>query len=786
MNTLYVEEVVEEMEVERQTSYSTNPSGKSEREKVEEFTLQREIERLRSFYFVLQLAFATLFSGVILTALTELMWRNLPAGSTTESIISGLAVLAWFLTSASITIVSTCPIDELDLNSFMQSRPLACAFLAIPPLSASAPRVLERPPALWALALLPRGAGLISTWLLLQAEMSAKVQQTVQTHVALFLHAHGAVVFGHDVCRHLDRNSLERSLAGLQRLVSCDDCSSLPTGGMVALEKLGRVKPTLRFYMMSYAALISTSGYHACRGIEMALGFRDWEEGRQLDIAIIAALSFAAALLLPLLGVLFFGRRRLFRLLSEWLDQRRGQKLQDGAFMAMLLDSYLVELGQPWWLSAEELAADLPEVTAVAEDGSFFVKTEDGRPEVKVNQKQQVLPWPELLKLASDGLRCVDWVSQGPADWMQSSDAGFRLSRQVVKGEVIDFFVSHSWKWRALQLVAEMFYTQHGRYPTFWVDKFCIDQRDVADVLRVLPVNVMACRKVLVLCGRTYPTRLWCAWELCVLLSFMSLEMALKQLVVMPLSQASLGELAKFDSSELRLRRVITAIGQVRFESKIRAVGQLILDRELNGQGLMMDTSLINDGGMDHGDYSWDSAGGNFGERFRYQLSESSYASEPCEREDSLIQEAVRANTSYSLSPGVAKGPLKVVIGPVTLPQDPGEALLKGQVAIKNSKGEPVACIALDIDVPLAETRQTDEPSFCNKPTDHFKNASLTQSGEVTQLTGTLDEDCCSRPRWLQFRDSFFSLATFTSCWMVLTQRGSLRPVHFPILFNTP
>ena len=69
--------------------------------------------------------------------------------------------------------------------------------------------------------------------------MSAKVQQTVQTHVALFLHAHGAVVFGHDVCRHLDRNSLERSLAGLQRLVSCDDCSSLPTGGMVALEKLG-------------------------------------------------------------------------------------------------------------------------------------------------------------------------------------------------------------------------------------------------------------------------------------------------------------------------------------------------------------------------------------------------------------------------------------------------------------------------------------------------------------------------------------------------------------------
>ena len=37
-------------------------------------------------------------------------------------------------------------------------------------------------------------------------------------------------------------------------------------------------------------------------------------------------------------------------------------------------------------------------------------------------------------------------------------------------------------------------------------------------------------------------------------------------------------------------------------------------------------------------------------------------------------------------------------IGPVTLPQDPGEASLKGQVSVKNTKGEPVACVALDIE----------------------------------------------------------------------------------------
>jgi len=199
-------------------------------------------------------------------------------------------------------------------------------------------------------------------------------------------------------------------------------------------------------------------------------------------------------------------------------------------------------------------------------------------------------------------LRCVDWVSQSPADWMQKDGSaggrGFQLSRPVARGEVIDFFVSHSWsdepgkKWRALQLVAEAFFLHHGRYPTFWVDKFCIDQRHLADGLRVLPVNVMACRKVLVLCGRTYPERLWCAWELCVLLSFMSLEKALKQLDVVPLSSSAVEQLASFNclashcydpNEELRLRRVIDAIGRQRFEAKIRALGQLILDRELNG-----------------------------------------------------------------------------------------------------------------------------------------------------------------------------------------------------------
>ena len=43
---------------------------------------------------------------------------------------------------------------------------------------------------------------------------------------------------------------------------------------------------------------------------------------------------------------------------------------------------------------------------------------------------------------------------------------------------------------QVLPLQHDSFCRHHGRYPTFWVDKFCIDQRALADGLRVLPVNV--------------------------------------------------------------------------------------------------------------------------------------------------------------------------------------------------------------------------------------------------------------------------------------------------------
>lgn len=152
-------------------------------------------------------------------------------------------------------------------------------------------------------------------------------------------------------------------------------------------------------------------------------------------------------------------------------------------------------------------------------------------------------PWQDLVAEAHRSLRCIDWqtlvtpstvmpsllhsgpVCGGSTVSLQANEY-FSKSRLLEGDETIDFFLSHSWhdnaddKQAALTIHVKVFARCHGREPTFWLDKVCIDQTRVADGLRVLPVNVMACAKMLVLLGPTYPTRLWCVWELFTLLAF--------------------------------------------------------------------------------------------------------------------------------------------------------------------------------------------------------------------------------------------------------------------------
>merc|ERR1712190_462216 len=159
-------------------------------------------------------------------------------------------------------------------------------------------------------------------------------------------------------------------------------------------------------------------------------------------------------------------------------------------------------------------------------------------------------------------------------------------------GERIDFFMSHSWhdnadlKWAVLEDFVNKYYSKRNRYPTFWLDKVCIDHTNIVDSLTVLPVYVMACKRMLVLCGDTYLRRLWCAWELCTLFSFSSDDRVIERIEFVPLDTSDdksdvEQQLKRFDhrcahcydpNEEFRLRQIIEAVGGKEFNARLRGL----------------------------------------------------------------------------------------------------------------------------------------------------------------------------------------------------------------------
>lgn len=188
----------------------------------------------------------------------------------------------------------------------------------------------------------------------------------------------------------------------------------------------------------------------------------------------------------------------------------------------------------------------------------------------------------------------MDWVSFSLHLFTSGAGAGdFDLSRPLDTNEVIDFFMSHSWhddgvtKYGVLEGLAIDFRRCHGRDATFWLDKTCIDQRNIRDRLRFLLVNVMACTQVLVIWGATYPNRLWCIWELFTLVAFMRVDQATACIRLAPLGddfglEAVTASLEIFDvkkahcydpNEEAQLRRVIDANDTAYFNAKIHDLG---------------------------------------------------------------------------------------------------------------------------------------------------------------------------------------------------------------------
>ena len=152
----------------------------------------------------------------------------------------------------------------------------------------------------------------------------------------------------------------------------------------------------------------------------------------------------------------------------------------------------------------------------------------------------------DVMNQAREALCCVDWDEGMPNVFLESTAADALEPRLLEKGEFIDFFISHSWhdtpesKWRVLTSHFMKFKAKYKRSPTFWFDKACIPQNKITEGIRNLPVNVMSCRKFLVLLGDTYVTRLWCIWELFTLFTLLPSEVAMVSVKVLPVGVANL------------------------------------------------------------------------------------------------------------------------------------------------------------------------------------------------------------------------------------------------------
>jgi hypothetical protein len=239
----------------------------------------------------------------------------------------------------------------------------------------------------------------------------------------------------------------------------------------------------------------------------------------------------------------FFHRRAIVRMMSVPLLRR--QRLQDGSFIAALLESCNGTDG-----------ADMME-----EAGALF----RGVPFSKIS--------PDVLR-----------SSKGMA-------ADYALS-QPCKLNAVDFFISHSWsddpdlKYSHLASVAANFERVHGREPIFWLDKLCIDQDDISRALRCLPVFVFSCKRLLVLAGNTYTSRLWCVWELYVFFS-MSPD-AVQNVDLVSFAEAGTPPLSEFDvadahcyseEDEAKLRSIIESEGASDFNDMIREVAEQLVEK---------------------------------------------------------------------------------------------------------------------------------------------------------------------------------------------------------------
>ena len=65
-----------------------------------------------------------------------------------------------------------------------------------------------------------------------------------------------------------------------------------------------------------------------------------------------------------------------------------------------------------------------------------------------------------------------------------------------------------------MDFLKERFKEKHGREPTVWLDKACLNQANIEESLALLPCYLAGCNQLLIIAGQTYTQRLWCVMEI--------------------------------------------------------------------------------------------------------------------------------------------------------------------------------------------------------------------------------------------------------------------------------
>lgn len=126
----------------------------------------------------------------------------------------------------------------------------------------------------------------------------------------------------------------------------------------------------------------------------------------------------------------------------------------------------------------------------------------------------------EAVAQATARFRCVSCGDLSFEDVKDNTpDADLHKLSVLTQLGYCDAFISHSWhddaeaKWQALQRWRFDFVAKAGREPLIWFDKVCIDQNNIDLDLRCLPIFLSGCARLVMLCGATYLSRLWCITE---------------------------------------------------------------------------------------------------------------------------------------------------------------------------------------------------------------------------------------------------------------------------------